>query len=207
MEITIPKWLEWAREIQAIAQIGLTYTTNEFDIQRYKRLTEIAAEIVASQADLPLAPMLQSFQFQTGYATPKVDVRAAVIRDGKILLVQEKVDGRWSMPGGWADVGELPSAMVPREAREESGFIVRVDKLVGIFDANHIEPLGLYHAYKLIFMCTIVEGEPRPSNETLAVDFFDLYHLPPLSELRTHKRMLEEVFAHHADPSRPSFFE
>ncbi len=207
METIVPQWLQWAREIQAIAQIGLTYTTNEFDIQRYHRLTEIAAEIVASQTSLAVAPMLESFQVQQGYATPKVDVRAAVIREGKILLVQERSDGRWSMPGGWADVGEFPSAVAAREAWEESGFTVQVNKLAGVFDANHIEPLQFFHAYKLIFLCILVGGEPRPSNETLAVEFFSLAALPPLSQLRTNRRMLEEVFAHAADPARPTFFE
>ncbi len=207
MDIVVPQWLQWAREIQAIAQIGLTYSTNEFDIQRYHRLTEIAAAIVASQTGLPAGPMLESFQVQQGYATPKVDVRAAVLRDGKILLVQERTDGRWSMPGGWADVGEFPSIVAAREAWEESGFTVQVNKLAGVFDANHIEPLQFFHAYKLIFLCTLVEGEPRPSNETLAVDFFSLDALPPLSELRTNRRMLAEVFAHQADSTRPTFFE
>jgi ADP-ribose pyrophosphatase YjhB (NUDIX family) len=207
MESTLPKWLEWAREIQAISQIGLTYSTNDFDIQRYHRLTEIAAEMVASQTGLPLAPMLESFQVQQGYATPKVDVRAAVIREGKILLVQEKTDHRWSLPGGWADVGELPSAVAARETWEESGFTVKVDKLAAVYDANHIEPLQFFHAYKLIFMCTIVSGEARSSDETLAAEFFPPEALPPLSEMRTNRRMLEEVFAHSADPGRPTFFE
>ncbi len=207
MKAIIPKWLELAREIQAMAQTGLTYTHNEYDLQRYRRLTEIAAEIVSSQAELSQGSVLENFQVQAGYATPKVDVRAAVIRNGRILLVQEKIDGRWSMPGGWADVGELPSAMVAREAREESGFTVKADKLIGVFDANHIEPLQFYHAYKMIFLCTITAGEAHPSDETLAVDFFDLNKLPPLSELRTNKRILDEVFAHYSDPDRPPFFD
>ncbi len=207
MKTIIPKWLELAREIQAMAQTGLTYTHNEYDLQRYQRLTEIAAEIVASQAELSQGSVLENFQVQAGYATPKVDVRAAVIRNGRILLVQEKIDGKWSMPGGWADVGELPSAMVAREAWEESGFTVKADKLIGVFDANHIEPLQFYHAYKMIFLCTITAGEARPSDETLAVDFFDPNDLPPLSELRTNKRILDEVFAHYSDPHRPAFFD
>jgi ADP-ribose pyrophosphatase YjhB (NUDIX family) len=207
MKTMIPKWLELAREIQAMAQTGLTYTHNEYDLQRYQRLTEIAAEIVAAQAELSKGSVLENFQVQAGYATPKVDVRAAVIRDGRILLVREKIDGKWSMPGGWADVGELPSAMVAREAWEESGFTVKADKLIGVFDANHIEPLQFYHAYKMIFLCTITVGEARPSDETLAVDFFDPNDLPPLSELRTNKRILDEVFAHYSDPHRPPFFD
>ena len=190
-----------------MAQTGLTYTRNEFDIQRYHRYTEIAAEIVAKQAELPKESLLENFQVQLGYATPKVDGRAAVIRQGKILLVQERTDGKWSLPGGWADVGELPSAMVAREVWEESGFKVKVDRLIGIFDANQIEPLQFYHAYKMIFMCTLAGGEARPSNETLAVDFFTPNHLPPLSELRTNERILAEVFAHYADPHRLAFFD
>jgi ADP-ribose pyrophosphatase YjhB (NUDIX family) len=207
MSIAVPKWLEWAREIQAIAQIGLTYSTNDFDIGRYHRLIEIAAEIVTSQSSLDASQVVQSFQMQEGYATPKVDVRAAVLQEGKILLVQEKVDGCWSMPGGWADVGELPSVVAAREAREESGFIVRPEKLVGVYDANHIEPLQFFHAYKLVFLCSLLGGQPTPSSETLAVDFFPFDALPPLSELRTSLRMLAEVQAHSQDPSRPTFFE
>jgi ADP-ribose pyrophosphatase YjhB (NUDIX family) len=207
MESILPKWLEWAREIQAISQIGLTYSTNDFDIQRYHRLTEIAAEMAASQTGDPMAPLLESFQTQQGYATPKVDVRSAVIQNGKILLVHEKTDDRWSMPGGWADVGELPSAVAARETWEESGFTVKVDKLAAVYDANHVEPLQFFHAYKLIFMCTILTGEARPSNETLAAEFFSLQALPPLSEMRTNRRMLAEVFAHSVDPARLTFFE
>ena len=207
MDANTPKWLAWAREIQAMAQIGLTYTQNEFDIKRYKRLTEMAAEMVANQTELSKESVLENFQVQPGYATPKVDVRSAVIRNGKILLVQERADSHWSMPGGWADVGELPSAVVRREVWEESGFTVEVDRLIGIYDANHIDPLQFYHAYKLIFMCTITGGEPRPSDETLAVDFFGRDNLPPLSESRTNKSILDEVFAHFADPGRPTFFE
>ena len=190
-----------------MAQTGLTYTINEYDLQRYKRLVEIAAEMVAGQTELSKESVLENFQVQPGYATPKVDVRAAVIRAGKILLVQERTDGKWSMPGGWADVGELPSAMVVREVWEESGFTVNVDRLIGIYDANHIEPLQFYHAYKMIFMCTLAGGEARPSDETLAIDFFDLEALPPLSEFRTNKSMLIEGFKHYADPHRPAFFE
>jgi len=104
-DFSMPRWLVWARELQALSQTGLTFSDNPFDTQRYGRLAEIAAEMVESQAGLPATETLANFQVQPGYATPKVDVRGAVIRDGRILLVQERVDGCWSMPGGWADVG------------------------------------------------------------------------------------------------------
>jgi ADP-ribose pyrophosphatase YjhB (NUDIX family) len=200
--------LSWAREIQALSQSGLTYATSDYDQQRYQRLMEIAAEIVHSQTGLAPEPLIEDFRAQRGYATPKVDVRGAVLRDGKILLVQERVDGRWCMPGGWADVGDLPSEMVVREVWEESGFEVVPSKLVGVFDANRSgRPMEFFHAYKLVFLCDLVGGEARPSNETLAVGFFDLAQLPPLSSNRTNERHLAEVAAHLRDPNRPAAFD
>ena len=135
------RWLEWAREIQAISQIGLTYSLSDYDTQRYTRLMEIAAEMVASHTQLAKDALFTNFMQQPGYATPKVDVRAAIVRNGKILLVQERSDERWCMPGGWADVGDLPSAGVVREVWEESGFEVVVRKVVGVYDANRRSPL------------------------------------------------------------------
>ncbi len=209
MEISTPNWLDWGREIQALAQTGLAYSTNEFDILRYRRLEEIAAQIIASHTALPLEEILGNFRIQPGYATPKIDVRGAVIHEGRILLVQERLDGCWTMPGGWADVGETPSAMVRREVQEESGYQVRVEKLVAVYDANRLPGVRLefFHAYKLIFLCALTGGEARPSNETSAVDFFDLNRLPQLSASRTNRQMLEEVFAHRADPDRPAAFD
>ena len=203
-----PRWLEWAREIQALSQTGLTYSENDYQTQRYRRLTEIAAEIIESHTDLLKEPVLADFLVQPGYATPKVDVRGAVIRDDKILLVQERADERWCMPGGWADVGDLPSEMVAREVWEESGFNVVARKVIGVYDANRSGvPIEFYHAYKLVFLCDIIGGQARPSNETLAVDFFRLDDLPPLSAARTNERHLAEVYAHLQDRHRPAAFD
>ncbi|GAB4526846.1 MAG: NUDIX hydrolase [Anaerolineae bacterium] len=204
----IPRWLEWAREIQALSQTGLTYSENDYQTQRYRRLMEIAAEIIASHTRLCRQPVLENFLVQPGYATPKVDVRGAVLRDGRILLVQERADERWCMPGGWADVGELPSEMVEREVWEESGFEVVARKLIGVYDANRSGiPMEFYHAYKIVFLCEIVGGQARPSNETLAVDFFSFDDLPPLSSERTNERHLAEVRAHLRDLRRPAAFD
>ena len=126
-------WAEIAREIQALAQTGLTFASNHWEIDRNKRLMEIAEEIVLNKTLLEDEPIMETFTTQPGYATPKVDVRAAIIKDGKILLVKEVSDGKWCMPGGWADVGEYPSEMVIREAREESGFDVKPMKVIGVF--------------------------------------------------------------------------
>jgi len=207
-ESDLPQWLKWAREIQALSQTGLTYSENDYQNQRYRRLMEIAAEIVEGHSDLPGEPVLQNFLVQPGYATPKVDVRGAVIRGDKILLVQERVDERWCMPGGWADVGDLPSKMVEREVWEESGFEVVARKVIGVYDANRTGvPIEFYHAYKLVFLCEIMGGQARPSNETLAVDFFRFDNLPPLSAARTNERHLTDVFAHLRDEQRPAAFD
>jgi ADP-ribose pyrophosphatase YjhB (NUDIX family) len=200
-------WLAWARELYSLAQAGLTYSQNEYDLERYRRLLEIAAEMTAGQGGLPLSTVQESFSMQGGYATPKIDVRAAVLRDSKILLVQERADGKWSLPGGWADVGEAPAAMAAREVREESGFEVKAVKLAAVYDANRLQPLEFYHSYKLVFLCALLGGEPRPSHETPAVDFFDPLTPPPLSLSRTDERMLAEVLAHSRDPLRPAAFD
>ncbi len=204
----VPRWLAWARELQAISQTGLTYSLNHYDTERYMRLGAIAAEIVESEAGLPAGPTLDNFRVQPGYATPKVDVRGAAVQEGRILLVQEAADGCWCLPGGWADVGETPAEMVVREMWEESGFQVAPRKLIGAYDANRVgTPLSFYHAYKLIFLCEIVGGEARPSAETLAVAFFPFDALPPLSSERTSARHLAEIAAHLRDPYRPAAFD
>ena len=203
-----PRWLEWAREIQSLSQTGLTYASTDYETQRYQRLMEIAAEIVQSHTALTKEAVLENFLAQPGYATVKVDVRGAVIRDGKILLVQERSDQRWCMPGGWADVGDLPSAMVIREVREESGFEVVPQKVVSVYDANRgPAPLEFFHAYKIVFLCEIIGGAARPSDETMAADFFSFNDLPPLSSLRTNEHHLAEVQAHLQDTNRPAAFD
>jgi ADP-ribose pyrophosphatase YjhB (NUDIX family) len=200
-------WLDWAREIFSLSQSGLTYSGNQYDIERYKRLQEITAEIIESQSDISRESALDSFSMQAGYITPKVDVRGAVVQDGKILLIQERADGMWAMPGGWADLGNSPASVAEREVWEESGYRVKAEKVVAVIDANRIQPMEFYHAYKIIFLCKLVGGEPRTSYETLAVDFFDPDRLPPLSSYRTNEEMLKEVFAHVQDPNRLTAFD
>lgn len=203
-----PRWLAWAREIQALGQIVRTYARNEYDRLNAQRLTEIAAEIVGEHSGLPAADLGERFEAQIGYPTPKIDVRGAVVRDGRILLVQEAADGCWCLPGGWADVGEYPSRMIEREVEEESGLVVRAVKVVGVYDANRVgRPLEMFHAYKVIALCEELGGAPRPSHETLAVDFFAFDRLPPLSRHRTNERHLADVRAHLDDPGRAVAFD
>ena len=199
--------MEWAREIYSLSQVGLTYNKNEFDIERYNRLQEIAAEILENQSELEMETIMESFSMQAGYVTPKIDVRGAVVHNNRILLIQERMDEKWAMPGGWADLGNAPASVAEREVWEESGFRVKAEKVIAVIDANRIQPMEFYHAYKIIFLCTLLDGEPRVSHETLAVDFFELSNLPPLSIYRTNQNMLREVFAHVENPDRRTLFD
>lgn len=191
----LPRWLAWARELQALAQTGYHYAENDYQRDRYRRLTEIAAEIVAEQGGLPYSVILDTFNHQVGYATPRVDVRGAVFHNGELLLVQERQDGGWTMPGGWADVGDIPSQAAEREVWEEAGFRVKARKVIGVYDANRVGPLELFHAFKIVFLCEIIDGEPRPSSETSAVAFFSRQAIPEvLSGERTKPRHIQDAF-------------
>ena len=202
------KWLEIAREIQQLSQTGLAFATNDYEKERYKRLNEITSEIIEHHTDLEKESLHKVLMNQPGYATPKVDVRAAVIKDGKILLVQESTDNCWAMPGGWADVGNLPSEVASRECKEESGYDVKPIKVVGVFDANRSgRPLEFFHAFKVIFLCELIGGEAKPSNETLDVQFFDFNDLPSLSLNRTNEKHLNEIKLHFTNPERKTFFD
>lgn len=201
-------WLEWARRIQAIAQTGLNHTEGRYDKMNYEELLQVASEMVERGSGLPPCESLPAFRAQPGYATVKVDVRGAVIRDGRILLVKERTDGRWTMPGGWADVGETPSNSVVREIKEESGIEAVAERVIGVWDANRAgRPMEFFHAFKLIFICREVGGELATSEETEDVGFFDFDELPELSTHRTGPDHLTEVRAHLNDPDRPAHFD
>jgi len=202
------KLLDWARKIQAISQTGLEFANNEYDIERNKKLEKIAAEIISENSNLNTSELLNIFSNQKGYATPKVDVRTAIVNNDNILLVKEISDGKWAMPGGWADVGDVPSEAAIREAKEESGFDVEIIKVVGVYDANRNSgELELFHAVKIIYLCKIIAGKPTPSFETTEVSFFDFNNLPPLSENRTNLRHIEHIKTHLKDSSHITFFD
>ena len=205
-----PQWLLWARELQAIGQTGLTYCRDQYDIERYKRLGEIAAEMMAQEAGLPSAePIIEFFKKGAGYATPKVDVRAAVFQsDGRLLLVRETEYGGWSLPGGWADVGDSPSIAAVREVREESGYEAVATKLAAVYDRDrHGHPPIPFHAYKLFFLCDLVGGESARSHETDAVDFFAEDCIPPLSLTRVTPDEIQHMFDHRRHPEWPTSFD
>jgi ADP-ribose pyrophosphatase YjhB (NUDIX family) len=209
MEDIIPKWLKWAREIQQLSQTGLAFAVTEYEKQRYKRLTEISIEMIAQHTQLEKEEIVEVLMKQPGYATPKIDVRAAVINDeGKILLVKEVMDKKWAMPGGWADVGDIPSEVAIRETKEESGYDVKPKKVIGVFDANRSgRPLEFFHAFKIIFLCDLLGGEAKTSDETEDVAFFSLDELPQLSQNRTNEKHINELKKHLKDDKCATFFD
>jgi ADP-ribose pyrophosphatase YjhB (NUDIX family) len=200
---------ETARQLQALSQTGLEYVSNEFDRERYEKIGELAMQLMSAATGHPAIDLTESFVCEKGYATPKIDVRAAVFSaDNRILLVREQSDGLWTLPGGWADVGDSPTVNAVREVKEESGYLVRVTKLAALYDRDlQGHPPIPYHTYKLFFLCDLLGGEPSTSMETTAVDFFPQDALPPLSLTRVLEKHIHHMFEHRANPSLPTAFD
>lgn len=204
-----PDWLTRARELQAIAQIGLAYTKDNFDVERYERIRTIAAAIMASGSGSEVEQVLHLFRQDIGYATPKIDVRAAVFRGGHILLVREVSDGKWTLPGGWAEVNQSAAECVERETKEESGFQVRAAKLAAVWDRRlhgHLRQHP-HSIYKMFFHCEIIGGEPRCSAEISEVEFFAEDDLPDLSVDRVTAPQIHRMFEHWRRPELPTEFD
>ena len=205
-----PKWVVWAREMQAMAQTGLAFTKDAYDRARYERLRQLAAEMIGQSTGIDNKVIEDLFAGQTGYATPKIDVRGAVFRESKILLVQERSDpGRWSLPGGWADVNRSPRECVISEVREEAGLEVSTVKLAAVYDrARHPHtPPYPFHVYKMFFVCEIIGGVASPGLETEAVAFFEANQLPELSVSRVLRDQIHRMFAHADSPALPTEFD
>jgi ADP-ribose pyrophosphatase YjhB (NUDIX family) len=186
-----------AREMEAIAQAGLHYSENQFDRERYTRLRELAAKLLADQSNLSAQDILEWSKAEFGYATPKVDVRAFILSQEKVLLIREDADeGRWTLPGGWADVNESPSESVVREVEEESGYIVKPKLLLAVLDRSKQghKPVFPYHIYKMFFHCEIIGGVPRPTSESSESRFFAIDSLPELSESRVLGHQIHEFY-------------
>jgi ADP-ribose pyrophosphatase YjhB (NUDIX family) len=184
-------WLAWAARLRAVADAGLTYATGPFDLERYRAVRAVALEMVAARLELRGEPerrrLEELFAPDDGYPTAKVDVRALVRNpDGEVLLVRELADGRWSLPGGWAEVGWSPAAAAEKEVAEESGYQVRARRLLALWDRARRNPgPSPYTVYKVAIACDLLGGQARPSIETTAVGWFPLDRLPPLSTGRT----------------------
>ncbi|MDU0203246.1 NUDIX hydrolase [Paenibacillus sp. MAH-36] len=190
-------WLQWAKEIQAISQAGLAYGENGYDLERYEALRKISVEMMSHFTDTPIDKVTELFASDTGYQTPKVDIRAVVLKENKVLLVKERADGAWALPGGWADIGYTPSEVAVKETREEAGYQVKPVRLLAILDKKcHAHPPAPNYVYKIFILCELVGGEAlEVSLETTEVGFFGEQELPPLSIERNTveqvKRMIE----------------
>ena len=203
-----PAWLGWARRLNALAQTGLTFAENPYDIERYAAIRTIAAEMIARGMGADAGRVLDLFACDAGYATPKVDVRGVVFRDGKILLVQERSDGLWTLPGGWADVGDSSADSVVREIREESGFQTRATKLLALLDRNrHGHPPHVNHIYKIFIRCEIIGGSPATSHEIQDVGFFAEDAIPELSLTRNVPTQIARMFEHYRQPELHADFD
>ncbi len=201
-------WLDVVHELQRIAQAGLTYSNGPYDVERYQQLLGLAARIAAAPLGGSLESVEQLLRAEAGYATPKVDVRAVVPRGGKILFVRESADGLWSLPGGWADIGSTPSEMVAREVLEETGYVVRPEKLLAVLDkSKHPHPRDLWWTYKLLFRCEIEGGTPRASHETTEMEFFGEAEVPALSLPRCTPSQIQLAFRHLREPDLPADYD
>ena len=201
-------WLEWAKQLQAIAQAGLTYSKDVYDIERFEAIRHLSVEILAKHTEVDSSIIKDLFANETGYATPKVDIRAAVFKNNKILLVKEKTDGKWSLPGGWGDIGLSPSEVAVKEVKEESGFDVKATKLIAVFDKKfHGHPPSPSHVYKLMIQCEIIGGHAAQGIETSDVQFFAEDTLPPLSLPRNTEAQIQLAFKHLYNPKESVYFD
>ena len=189
------KWLEWAMELQSLAQAGLTYGKDIFDKERYERIREISAEIVAYKADMPIQKVKGLFCNETGYQTPKLDTRAAIFQNGKILLVREN-SGKWSLPGGWVDVNVSVKENTIKEVKEEAGLDVTADKVIAIQDrSKHNLPVYAYGVCKIFVLCTIIGGTFKENIETTGFAYFSEDELPELAAEKNNEEQIKMCFA------------
>ncbi len=196
------KWLKWAIEIQSLAQAGLEYTDNVYDIERYERLREISAEMIAKKTDMDLEKVKDLFCNETGYQTPKIDTRAAIFKDNKILLTHES-NGTWSLPGGWCDVLESVKSNTIKEVKEEAGLDVTANRLIAVQDRNkHNKPIYAYGVCKVFILCDVIGGEFIKNIETTETRYFGLDEIPDnLAEEKTNKEQIEMCFKAVNDPN------
>lgn len=189
------KWLEWATEIQSMAQSGLAFTENPYDRDRYLRLRQLAIEIMHDYSSVSHEKLKDLFAGETGYQTPKVDIRSSVFRSDMILMAREKIDGRWSLPGGWADVNTSVSESATRECLEEAGAIVKPERIIAIHTANrHNDFIYPYTIYKIFVQCQLVDWSFKENTETHGADFFSLDKLPELSTERNTEEQIRMCF-------------
>ncbi|CAG9621639.1 NUDIX hydrolase [Sutcliffiella rhizosphaerae] len=202
------KWLDWAKQIQALAQAGLTYSKDKYDIERFEYLREISVEMLTEQTNVPKEKVKDLFANETGYQTPKVDVRAVIFQEGKLLMVKEQLDGGWALPGGWGDIGLSPKEVAAKEVYEESGLHVNALRLLAVMDKKcHPHPPSPYHVYKLFILCEIIGGSLKTGMETLDVGFFGKNNIPELSIERNTESQILQMFKYHENPDKQVYVD
>jgi len=195
-----PKWLSWAKQLQSIAQAGLTYSKDKYDIERFQQIRNLTVEILKEYTGISNEKIKDLFCNETGYQTPKVDIRGAIFKEDKILLVKESIDGCWSMPGGWAEFNLSIKENIVKEAKEEAGSNVAPKKIIAILNRNkHIEPITAYGIYKIFVLCEFIDGVFEKNIETEESGFFALTDLPPLSLERNSIKQVEMCFEAKSD--------
>jgi ADP-ribose pyrophosphatase YjhB (NUDIX family) len=200
--------VDLARRLLALSQAGLHFTPAEYDRERYREIADIATALLAADSGADANRLKTTWFIEEGYATPKIDVRGAIFRDDRALLVRESTDGRWSLPGGWADVNDTPRRAVEKEIEQESGFTAHAAKIAAVYDRNaHGHPAHLFHAWKIFFICDITGGHARTSHETTAVEFFPIDQLPELSTGRTTANQIRRMYEHHLHRDWPTEFD
>jgi len=200
--------IELVKKIQAIAFAGLEYTDNDFDRERYGELKVLSQALLAELSDTQVEKIKNLFANEIGYQTPKVDVRAVVFKNEEILLVKEKIDGKWSIPGGWADVGLSPSEIAIKEAKEEAGADVMPVRVLAVIDKlKHDYPLSPFHTYKIFILCDLKNSSLSPGTETTEVNFFKRETLPSLSATRITAAQIRMLFHLWENPDEPVVFD
>ncbi len=188
------KILNWAVELQSLAQAGLFYCQDKFDEQRFQRIREISAEMISLKSDLPLDKIKNLFLNESGYQTPKIATRAAIFENDKILLVQES-DGRWVLPGGWCDVDQSPAENVIKEVFEEAGLNCKIEKVISVTDrAKHNKPDYVFGVTIIFFLCSKISGEFIPNIETIDSNYFSLDQIPNLAEEKSNSEQIKMCF-------------
>lgn len=188
------EWLKWAIEIQSIAQCGLAYAKDVYDIERYHRLREISAHMISHKTDISIDKVKDLFCSDKGYQTPKLDTRAVIFKDDKILLVEEK-SKKWSLPGGWVDILESIESNTVKEVKEEAGLNVRAKSIIALHDRNkHNKPLYAYGILKVFVECEVINGEFKENSETISSGYFSLDNLPNLDEAKTNLEQIKMCF-------------
>ena len=202
------KWIKWATQIDSIAQAGITYSNDKFDIERFNMLKDISAEIISEYTEVEFKKVKDLLDSESGYLTPKVDIRGAIIKDNKILLVKESVDNCWSLPGGWADVNLSVSENIIKEAKEEAGANIKPIKLVSVLDRNkHNKPITMSTIYKIFVLCEFIDGDFIENIETLESRFFSLNKLPELSLARNTKKQIVDCFKAYENKAVDTIFD